>query len=226
MEFDQIPYSFLIAVRVFLLILFQPVFLQNKKLKTMTELNNYQKEELTINIAKANLFGILILIPVGLVFGLPFYFLWRGEPSTFDIISGLKLNFIWISLVVFVIGVIAHELIHGIVWSIFAKRGFRSIKFGVVWKMLTPYCHCSEPLKVKHYIFGGITPAVILGIIPAIVALFTGSFALLIFGIVFTVAASGDFLIVRLLWKENPNDFAEDHPSEAGCFIYRKIKIT
>ena len=34
----------------------------------------------------------------------------------------------------------------------------------------------------------------------------------------------GDFLIINLLRKENKDDFVEDHPSEAGCYIYRKIK--
>jgi len=38
------------------------------------------------------------------------------------------------------------------------------------------------------------------------------------------VVAAGDFLIINLLRKENKDDFVEDHPSEAGCYIYRKIK--
>ena len=188
----------------------------------MTELDNYQKEKLTISIVDANIFSLLLLFPTIIAFGIPFYFIWKSELNVFNMLHSV--NSMWVNLIILVGGIIAHELIHGIVFSIFAKRGFKSIKFGVVWKFLMPYCHCSEPLKVKHYILGGITPAIILGFIPAIVAIFTGSFGLLVFGIVFTIAASGDFLIIRLLWKENPNNFVEDLPSEAGCFIYRKIE--
>ena len=121
------------------------------------------------------------------------------------------------------LGIAVHELIHGIAWAIFAKNGFKSMKFGVMWKLLTPYCHCKDALKVKEYIFGAIAPAILLGILPAIVAIFNGSISLLIFGMFFTMAACGDFLIINLIRKENWDDLVEDHPTEAGCYIYRKI---
>lgn len=75
---------------------------------------------------------------------------------------------------------------------------------------------------VKHYIIGGITPAIFLGLIPAVVSIFTGNLGLLKFGIFFTMAAGGDFLIINLLRKEKMDTLVEDHPSEAGCFVYRK----
>jgi len=90
--------------------------------------------------------------------------------------------------------------------------------------MLTPYCHSKEPLKVRHYIFGAITPAIFLGIIPAVIAILTENIGLLIFGIIFTMAASGDFLVINLLRKENRDSLVQDHPSEVGFYIYRKIK--
>ena len=89
--------------------------------------------------------------------------------------------------------------------------------------MVTPYCHCKEPLIVKHYIIGAITPAIILGFLPAVYSILTGNIGFLFFGIFFTMAALGDFMIINLLRKENLNSFVLDHPSEAGCFIYRKL---
>lgn len=103
------------------------------------------------------------------------------------------------------------------------SQGFKSIKFGILWKMLTPYCHCREALNVKQYIIGAFTPAIFLGIVPSLVAIATGNFGLLIFGIFFTVSAGGDFLVINLIRKENSTDLVQDHPSEAGCYIYRKI---
>jgi hypothetical protein len=124
---------------------------------------------------------------------------------------------------ILILGIIAHELIHGFFWAMYAKNGFKSIKFGILLKMLTPYCHCKEALKIKHYIIGAIMPAIILGIIPSIIAICTGKIGLLIFGIFFTMAASGDFLVIKLLLKENKENWVQDHPSEAGCYIYEPI---
>ena len=185
---------------------------------------DYSKEKLTINLVWANIFSLLILVPIVLIFGFPYHLLWIDD---IDLYAKLWLDSIsssgFLKLTLFIIlGIIIHELIHGVIWSIYADSGFKSIKFGVLWKMLTPYCHCKEPLRVKHYVMGAIAPAIILGFIPSVIAIIIGNFGVLIFGLFFTVVAAGDFLIINLLRKENKDDFVEDHPSEAGCYIYRK----
>ena len=194
----------------------------------MQELENYRKEKLTIDLVWANVFGVLILIPIGLLFGLPFYFIWKPQLDIKQYLDsagplGAGLGFLLI-FGILILGIVLHELIHGIIWAKFAKEGFKSIKFGVLWEMLTPYCHCKEALNVRQYIIGAIAPAIILGIIPTIIAIITGNLGLLIFGMLFTMAAGGDFLIINLIRKESSSDLVQDHPSEAGCFIYRKIE--
>jgi len=193
----------------------------------MEEFEDYSKEKMTINLVWANVFGLLIFIPVALVFGLPYFLIWKEQFSIKRIIESVSPDFLGLGfLLIFVImifGIIVHELIHGLFWSRYTKQGFKSIKFGVLWQMLTPYCHCKEPLKVKQYILGAIAPAILLGIIPSLLAILIGNSGLLVFGMFFTVAAAGDFLIIRLIWKENWEDFVLDHPSEAGCYIYRKV---
>ena len=62
-------------------------------------------------------------------------------------------------------------------------------------------------------------PCIVLGIIPAIVALCIGSLLLVVWGIFFISAAAGDIWIVWLLTKEKPGSTVLDHPSEAGFFI-------
>jgi hypothetical protein len=183
----------------------------------MYELENYKKEKLTVNLVWANIFAILILIPIFFVFGIPYYLIWHSKLDSDIGLDGLYI------FGAFILGIIVHELIHGIIWARYAKNGFKSMKFGVLWKMITPYCHCKEPLKVRHYIIGAIAPAIILGLIPSIIAIIIGNLELLIFGMVFTIAAGGDFLIINLIRKENKDDLVQDHPSEVGCFIYRKI---
>ena len=196
----------------------------------MLNFDNYQREKLTINLVWANLSVFIFIIPILLVFALPYYLIWEEQftpeaiTATTQYIAENDFIFHLILLGILILGIILHELIHGVVWAFFAKQKFKSIKFGVLWKILTPYCHCKEPLQVSHYILGGIMPAIVLGIIPSIIALIIGNLSLLILGIFFTVAACGDFLIVYSLRKENKQDYVQDHPIEAGCYIYRKIK--
>lgn len=194
----------------------------------MSKIDGYKKELLTFDLMKANLYAIFSIIPILILYGVPFVLLWRNSFSKValknfidEFTLGIWGNFVSI-LLVMTIGIIVHELIHGITWAMYAKNGFKSIKFGVLWKALTPYCHCSEPLKVKHYITGGIMPAIILGFLPFVYSLFTGNALWLFFGIFFTMSAVGDFLIVNLVRKENMNSLVLDHPSEVGCYVFRK----
>jgi len=182
----------------------------------------YKKERKTINLYWANIFAILLILPIILIFGIPYYLIWGIQFDDFSLrqIFGSA----WIILLILFLGMIAHEFIHGIVWARFAKNGFKSIKFGILWKMITPYCHCKEPLKSKEYRLGAIMPAIILGFIPAILAIIIGNTALLIFGIFFTLTAGGDFLIIYVLRNEKTDTLVEDHPSEAGCYVYRLVE--
>jgi len=192
-------------------------------------MKNFNKTKLTIDIVWANVFGILILLPIGLLFGLPYYLLWGADfgintikELLGSVTVGLVFAYTFGLIITMLLGVVLHELIHGVVWAKYAKRGFKSIKFGVIMKLLTPYCHCKEPLQVKHYILGALMPAIILGLLPGVAAIIIGHFNMLLFGLFFTMAASGDFLVVNLLRKEDMKSFVQDHPSEAGCYVYRK----
>ena len=172
-------------------------------------------EKKTIDIHKASNLALLLFLAFAIIFGLPFYLIWKP-------LLAFSWQCILIFGVLFIIGVVVHELIHCFVYGLFAKNGFKSIRFGVLWEYLTPYCHCSEPVKLKHYIIGALMPALILGFLPATVSLLNGSLMLLILGVIFISAAAGDFYIVWILRKESMRSLVQDHPSEPGCFIYRE----
>jgi len=201
----------------------------------MNENKAYTRELITFNLVKANLYALVSIIPIIIIYVIPYYLIWRDSINK-ETIKNLLIYYkhngylnpvLIFTIIMFLltIGIILHELIHGITWAKFTKNGFKSIRFGVLWKFLTPYCHCKEPLLIKHYIIGAIMPAIILGLLPAIISLITGNVILLIFGIFFTMAAFGDFMIVFLLIKENKNSLVQDHPSEVGCYIYKENKI-
>ena len=189
---------------------------------------DYIKEKQVIDIYEANKFGIRLLLILTLASFLAFYLYW---PDTFFIKLGnlFAVNGIWNLLVGFVkviaivvMGIVFHELIHGLFWAVFAKKGFQSVKLGILRKYLTPYCHSKEPLKVWQYILGAIMPALFLGFLPLILSIIHGSLPWLIFGVFFIAAAGGDFIMINMLLKEKMTDWVQDHPSEAGFYMFRK----
>lgn len=196
----------------------------------MEDLDNYVKEKKTISLISANIFALILLIVVGLLYLIPYYLIWlRGMGLRELFVSFSENHSLTVTLLLFpiiILGIVFHELIHGVLWATYAKNGFRSIKFGIMWEMLTPYCHCKEPLTVRQYILGAIMPCIILGIIPAVISLFFGSFYLFLFGLFFTAAAAGDIMVIKMLSNEDKDSYVLDHPSEAGYYIFRrKIEV-
>lgn len=178
----------------------------------------------TINIVIANIVSVGILLVSAIVlYGVFFLFYdyrdWLNA-DTLDSIMDRFVPYYLKFMIILVVGIIVHELIHGLTWGLCAKSGFKSISFGVMWKMLTPYCHCSEPLKVPHYAIGALMPLIALGLFPALVAICLKSLFWLTMAIIFIAAAAGDIMVVWKLRKENRDNMILDHPSEAGYLVY------
>ena len=181
------------------------------------------KEDYTISIEKANLYSMVFILPVLFLFGTPFLIRWGWQ--------GVKTGFLNLAkypmsgLIYFIslfLGIVVHELIHGFVWALKAEKGWQSIEFGIKWKMLTPYTHCKVPLTVKDYSQGVVMPGLIIGIIPAIIAIINGSLLLWIFGLLFTIAAGGDFIALIMLSKLDNDQLIQDHPEQMGFIIFNK----
>ncbi len=184
---------------------------------------NAMQKELTMDTNKANVLAIGLSIPIIIVLITPFLLL-NIESLEIDV---LKSQFkFWASplgviivLLVMSGGIIIHEFIHGLTFAVFAKNGFKSIRFGIL-KPFTPYCHCNEPLLAWQYRTSTLMPAIVLGLIPSFVAMLSGSIGLMFFGIFFTMAAAGDFMIIYLLRKQPARCRVQDHPEKIGCYIY------
>jgi hypothetical protein len=190
----------------------------------MDDITGYLKEKRTINVLLANIYSVLIFIFAAILLSAIYYLIWSED----DLFDKLKMSFknlgIFSFLSILIIGVILHELLHGIVFSIYAKKGYKSVKFGVLWKVLTPYCHCKEPLKVREYIIAALTPTVVLGLVPSIISLFIGDIKLLLFGILFFAAGAGDLMLVSSILREKETTLIYDLPAEIGYSLYKKIE--
>ena len=75
-------------------------------------------------------------------------------------------------------------------------------------------------MKKRAYVVGALMPLMLLGVLPFIVSLFSGSVALMFFGATMIGTAMGDVLIVWAIRKESPDTMVYDHPTEPGCVLY------
>jgi hypothetical protein len=126
----------------------------------------------------------------------------------------------WYFFPIFTVGIVLHELIHGLAWMFAGKLSFKEMKFGFQVKTLTPYAHCTVPVPKSAYVIGTMMPVIVLGFGPFLVSIANGNGWILLFGVLFTFAAVGDFLIVWLIRTVPWNAMVEDHPENAGCFVY------
>lgn len=170
------------------------------------------KRDLSISMARANIVVLFLSIPVVIM-----------QFAIFIMVNGTeKLEPTWNSVILFVVvllGVVLHELIHGITWAIFGHKPFSAIKFGFQWKTFTPYAHLKEPVDVSAYRIGAFMPGFLLGILTYILSLLLGDGNLFWFSLVHTAASGGDWLILWLIRNVKAGMQVEDHPTNAGCYV-------
>ena len=184
----------------------------------MLTARGYERKDLTVSVVQANL-GALLMTPFCLIGA--FLYLEKYGFSRCVVRFDTWLAFFVGSLALCVV----HELIHGICWGIFAENHRKSIEFGIIWSMLTPYCPCRDPLKKGQYIFGGVMPTVMLGFGLTAVSIVTGSFFLFLLGEAMFLGGGGDFLILLLILRRAPKSqevLFLDHPYECGVVMFIK----
>jgi Putative zincin peptidase len=178
------------------------------------------KRDLSVSMTTAGVYSLVFAVPLVLVLGLLYVLRWGllSTPDGFTLDFGGVVNTLLL-LVVFVVGVVVHEYIHALAWSYFGRKPLSAIKFGFQISTLTPYAHSLEPMEVNAYRLGPIMPALVLGILPSIIAILIGNGWLLTFGLFFTAAAAGDMLILWLIRNVKAGTLVEDHPTQAGCYV-------
>ncbi|MGK7395800.1 MAG: DUF3267 domain-containing protein [Candidatus Cyclobacteriaceae bacterium M3_2C_046] len=170
-------------------------------------------KDYSLSMEKTQLVVIPVIIFSGLLTGSVYYY---SYPETFWMsFSDFFLDF-WI---LFIPGILLHELLHALGWLSFSQAGFSDMKFGFHWKTLTPYAHCKLPMKVNPYRWGCLLPGLAMGIIPWTIALILGNDWLAWFSIFFTIAAGGDLYILWLIRKVKSHQWVKDHPDKIGGMV-------
>lgn len=174
-------------------------------------------DEFSVSMVKANLVSLLLFFPLSALFLVPYGALWGIQKmgSDFTILYKDPLFFIFLMI----IGIVGHELLHGLTWMKLGDKPWNSIKFGVNFSALAPYAHCKEPLEVNAYRWGAAMPGLVLGVIPFLIGLITGYGWFTLFGYLLSITASGDILILWVIRKLEPGTYVQDHPERAGCEV-------
>jgi hypothetical protein len=178
---------------------------------------NQQEDECSIPIEEAGRRAKGFVVLVLVVSALP-YLLIHG----FGNFAAVVFKDVVLFALILISGVVVHELIHAIVFGLFAKGGFDSISFGVDRKTYSPYCHCSGEMKVLVYRIGALAPMVIMGLIPMLYSWHDGSLGWFFFGLLYSMAAGGDWVAVSLTNGLHLRDIIRDHPSRLGFFIVKR----
>ena len=181
------------------------------------EQKGYMRNDLIIDLKKANVIITLVSIPFIAVSLFLFWKINRGFGN------GLMKTVPFI--IALLVLTVVHELIHGLAWSRFCENGWKDIEFGFIVKTMNPYCTCASPLPKAYYIIGALAPLFILGVIPYIAGLFAGSSLVFFLGAVMILGAGGDIMLVRKLLafrSGKDEEVVYDHPTEAGSVVFTR----
>jgi hypothetical protein len=166
----------------------------------------------TISPKTANILALVLVPFVAVIFFVPYSLVW-GSASLQLAFDRLVSPF----LLVVALSVVAHEVLHGVGYTLVGGVPWREIKFGI--KGLMVYAHCRAPLSASAYRVATVLPGMILGVIPGLVGLVWGNAWLTVYGTLMSVAALGDFLILWLVWFVPADARVKDHPSAPGCRV-------
>jgi len=125
----------------------------------------------------------------------------------------------WVALVfilVVILGIVLHEAIHALFFSFFLPSKFRGVEFGFNKDHGIPFVHIKEPISVLGFRIGAIMPLIILGILPAALGLYSGYLSLTAFGVLFTISASGDLLLITRTRSLPSTQKIKDLPDKIG----------
>lgn len=172
--------------------------------------------EYSVSMGRANIMAVAWATPLMAALGSAYVLRWGWWSLGMGLLGFLEP---WVLALSILPGILFHEGLHAIGWAIAARRPLRSIRMGIRWRSLAPYAHPRQPIRAGAYRAGALLPALGLGVFPCVLAIAQGRPVLMIFGLVFTLAAGGDFLVLWLLRSVGHDELVQDHPTRAGCTV-------
>ena len=174
----------------------------------------YHEKDVTITSGKAMILGVFYALPFVIIFGLLYRFFLVDRAYLLEV-SGLSFYIIFI--VIIAISVVIHELLHGVGWAVASGKGWNVVRFNI--NAMMPSCACKVALEKKSYLFGVLTPFVVLGFGSVFfIFIYPGTVSFLTMLVNF-ISAGADLIIACNVLKERDVLIA-DHPKEAGYIAF------
>jgi hypothetical protein len=127
-----------------------------------------RSRDLSVSVAEANVYSLFLVFPlVAILAGI------YGAVWGYDLYAAANMS-LWSYLLFMVslaLGMVAHELIHGVSWTLVGRMPLSTVELGLQWRTLTPYAHCKGSLSIQAYRIGMVMPGVLLGLLPSIVGI-------------------------------------------------------
>lgn len=120
------------------------------------------KKDISVSIAKANFYGVIIVLPLILILIILYIYIWKGRNFISELFTLEPNNFGLFMRSIFIL-IFSRQFIYGLSWQFFGKKQSNEIRYGINWKKMTPYTHCRVPIEVKSYKLGFAMPVTILG---------------------------------------------------------------
>ena len=180
----------------------------------MAELESYT--DYTVSLFWTHVFSIGVILPLFfLTLGLH-TLLWGFPSMEGDIGLG------WIALLL-LMSIVTHELLHAVGFVYAGGALWSDVRFGVMWKALAPYAHCTQVMQVAPYRVAIALPALLLGVAPTLTGLATGVGVLTFYGYIMLIAACGDAAILWAIRSVPEATLVKDHPSKVGCMVASEV---
>lgn len=185
-----------------------------EKIKAQLQEQGYHEKDITITSGKAMVSGVFYALPFVIIFGLLYRFLLIDRAYLLEV-SGLSFYIMFLAIIA--VSVVIHELLHGVGWAVASGEGWNVVRFNI--NAMMPSCACKVALDKKSYLFGVLTPFVVLGLGSiCFIFIYPGTVSFLTM-IVNFVSAGADLMIACNVLKERDVLIA-DHPKEAGYIAF------
>ncbi|MFP7170684.1 DUF3267 domain-containing protein [Terribacillus sp. 7520-G] len=155
------------------------------------------------------------ILALGMLFAATFSYLLIHGFEFHISLSGIAVIFL-----LTIIGIILHELLHGVGFVVFGHVKPNQVKYGFSMKDGAAYAHCMTPITLRAYRMALLLPVILTGLVPLLFSYMTGNGILLTVSVILTAGGVGDWIIFRSLTKYEARQFVMDHPTEVGYFIY------
>ena len=116
-----------------------------------------------------------------------------------------------------------HEAMHAVGLRRFAKVSWREIRFGMLWRALVPYCHCTVPIPLPAYCRMSLLPLWTTGAASLVALLIFPADWLAVLAGLAIGCCIGDVWLVAKARHFDENALVQDSTSEIGFDVLSAV---